>query len=142
MNTIRETFHKSERLCSIKTISSLFENGNIFHTKLYKVVWEPGPDSMPAPVQVVFSVSKRNFKLAVTRNLIKRRMREAYRKKKGSFYEHLMAQNIHLYLAVIHKGDIVPDYITVEKSMKEVISRLITNIEKGLKTEVGSPKIL
>ncbi len=39
MNTIRETFDKSERLCSRKIIETLFENGNIFHNSLLKVVW-------------------------------------------------------------------------------------------------------
>ena len=34
------------------------------------------------PVKVAFSVPKRIFKKAVTRNLLKRRMREAYRKNK------------------------------------------------------------
>lgn len=41
---------------------------------------EKGKSSMT--VKVAFSVPKRNFKKAVTRNLLKRRMREAYRKNK------------------------------------------------------------
>ena len=82
MNTRRETFEKSERLCSTKIISGLFENGNIFYTSLFKVVWNKSPVTLPLPAQVAFSVSKRGFRLAVTRNLIKRRMREAYRKNK------------------------------------------------------------
>ena len=40
MNTIRETFKKSERLCSRKIITKLFENGNIFYNSLFKVVWK------------------------------------------------------------------------------------------------------
>ena len=82
MNTRRETFEKSERLCSTKIISGLFENGNIFYTPLFKVVWSISPVIIPYPAQIAFSVSKRGFRLAVTRNLIKRRMREAYRKNK------------------------------------------------------------
>jgi ribonuclease P protein component len=125
MNIIRETFDKSERLCSTKIISGLFESGNIFYSSLFKVVWERSPVSLPAPVQVVFSVSKKGFRLAVTRNLIKRRMREAYRKNKKTLYEHLAKVNIQIALVVILKGNLVPDYITIEKSIKEIINKLI-----------------
>ena len=66
MITIRETFEKSERLCSRKIIEALFENGNIFYNSLFKVVWNTDPDSFNSPAQVAFSVSKRGFRLAVT----------------------------------------------------------------------------
>lgn len=125
MNTIRETFNKSERLCSIKIISGLFENGNIFHSSLFKVVWGISPVSLPYPAQVTFSVSKRGFRLAVTRNLIKRRMREAYRKNKKILYEHLVSVNTQIVFVVILKGTIVPDYQTIEKSMLQMINKLI-----------------
>ena len=138
MNTVRETFDKSERLCSRKIIGSLFENGKIFYNSVFKVVWEMDQISLPAPAQVAFSVSKRGFRLAVTRNLIKRRMREAYRKNKKILFDHLLSQNIKIAFVVILKGNSVPDYATIEKGMKEVINKLI--ILTGRKSEVRSPK--
>ena len=125
MNITRETFIKSERLCSNKVISALFENGNMFYTSLFKVVWNKSIISIPTPAQVTFSVSKKGFKLAVTRNLIKRRMREAYRKNKTILYEHLASENIQIAFVVILRGISVPDYITIEKSMKELINKII-----------------
>jgi ribonuclease P protein component len=125
MNITRETFDKSERLCSRKIIGTLFENGNIFHNSLLKVVWNINQNSIPGPAQVAFSVSKRGFRLAVTRNLIKRRLREAYRKNKRTLYDHLISQNIQIVFVVIIRGNSVPDYVKVEKSVREMINKLI-----------------
>jgi ribonuclease P protein component len=125
MNITRETFDKSERLCSRKVIEKLFETGHIFYTPLFKVVWEKGNYPFPGPAQVAFSVSKRGFRLAVTRNLVKRRLREAYRRNKSLFYSHLLSQNIQIVFVVIIRGKSVPDYATVEKGVKEVINKLI-----------------
>jgi ribonuclease P protein component len=125
MDITRETFEKSERLCSVKVISSLFEDGNVFYNSLFKVVWAKSPVELPCPAQIAFSVSKRGFKLAVTRNLIKRRMREVWRKNKKSLYEHLASENIQIVLVVILRGNNVPDYLTIEKYIKEVMVKLI-----------------
>lgn len=125
MNTTREKFDKAERLCSTKIISGLFENGNIFYNSLFKVVWGKSPVILPSPAQVAFSVSKRGFKLAVIRNLIKRRIREAYRKNKKILYEHLSSENIQIAFVVIVRGNAIPDYLTVEKAIKDVINKLI-----------------
>jgi ribonuclease P protein component len=131
MNAIKETFEKSERLCSTKVIAGLFENGNIFYTSLFKVVWHVSPITLPHQAQVTFSVSKKAFRLAVTRNLIKRRLREAYRKNKIKLYNHLSSKNIQIAFVVILKGNLVPDYFTIEKSVIEMINKFIHIINEN-----------
>jgi ribonuclease P protein component len=76
------SFPKSERLHKKKTIQELFDKGSSFYLYPFRVFFQNAPD-LPAN-QVLFSVSKRNFKRAVDRNLLKRRMREAYRLNKHS----------------------------------------------------------
>jgi ribonuclease P protein component len=132
MQITRQTFTKSERLCSLKVITGLFETGNIFYNSLVKVVWAKSPVVIPFPAQVAFSVSKKGFRMAVTRNSIKRRLREAYRKNKNSLYDFLVSENCQIVFVVILRGTKVPDYLSIEKSILEVINRL--------KSEVGSQK--
>jgi ribonuclease P protein component len=139
MNSIKETFRKSERLCSRKVISGLFESGNIFYTSLFKIVWEKSSAALSVPAQVTFSVSKRAFRHSVTRNLIKRRLREAYRKNKETLYEILRSENIQVTFVVILRGKTVPDYFTVEKSVKEMLDKLKSEVGRQ-KTEDQRPK--
>jgi ribonuclease P protein component len=76
------TFRKEEKLKSEKNIQELFTRGSSFYLFPFKVLVLPSPDPRARFHQVLISVSKRNFKRAVDRNLIKRRFREAYRLQK------------------------------------------------------------
>jgi ribonuclease P protein component len=76
------TFKKEERLNKEKWIQELFEKGSSFILHPFRVVYLPHPDPMCLTHQVLISVSTRNFKKAVDRNTIKRRIREAYRLNK------------------------------------------------------------
>lgn len=76
-----ETLPKSERLCGKTAVAALFEHGKSFAQGCLRCRYILRPEE-PAS-RIVVSVPKRNFKRAVKRNLLKRRIRESYRRQKA-----------------------------------------------------------
>jgi ribonuclease P protein component len=125
------TFKKEERLCNKKLIDELFHNGSSFLCYPFKASWVfiDGPQQFP--VQILFSVSKRRFKRAVDRNLIKRRMREAYRLNKQQYlYDPLnsIEKKIALSLSYIGKDIAASDF--TGKRILKLLSQLSAEIAK------------
>jgi ribonuclease P protein component len=128
MSEPRKTFCKEERLCSVKAINLLFEEGNVFYTGHFKVVWQLSNTPQSFPARTGFSVSKKGFKLAVSRNLIKRRMREAWRKNKSKLYDHLEKKQQHILIFFVFRSSVIPDYSSIDKSVNDAIVKLISLI--------------
>lgn len=120
-----QTFKKEERLKSRKIIKNLFESGKIIHQYPFKVLYfiEKNKENK-YPAQIAISVSKRNFKRAVDRNSIKRKIRESYRRNKQVLYNELIKSDQNLYFFVIYtaKNDI--DYSELDKSVKFLIKKI------------------
>jgi len=123
--TLKNTFPKSERLHSKKLIQELFDKGSSFYLYPFKVIYLKSEDA--EQIQMLASVSKRKFKSAVTRNTLKRRIKEAYRLNKTSLFEH-NSQIGNLLIAYIYTGKEVSDYQFIEKKLKKSIDRLIKEL--------------
>lgn len=124
MNLQRQTFSNNERLKSAREIASLFEKGNTFLSYPVKVVWYEATFDKISPAQVAFTVSRKTFKTAVQRNLLKRRMREAFRKNKNILYQTLTHQKISIVFVYIAR--IEEPYSIIEKGVKNSLKRLGT----------------
>jgi ribonuclease P protein component len=121
-------FHKSERLCSQKLIGELFTSGESFLVYPLKVVFMKTELSEPVRVQAAFSVSKRNFKRAVKRNLLKRRMREAYRLHKPDFYRQLGEKDLQISVMFIFVGKGLLEYPVIEKAMVSALKKVVGKV--------------
>jgi len=117
------SFKKGERLCSKKIIDKLFLEGESFLSFPFKIVYLKIDRPSSFPVQVGFSVGKRNFKKAVKRNLIKRKMREAYRLNKQNLYDEIGENQLAVFFIFI--GKTIPEYSVVETGVKKGIKKLI-----------------
>lgn len=122
----KATFKKEERLTGKKIIDTLFSEGDSFLSFPLKVIFTETSLPVKFPVQAAFSVGKRNFKLAVHRNLIKRKMRESYRLNKSKLYNNLTEKQVAVFFVFIGKE--IPDYKQVNSAMKKAIKKLVTKL--------------
>ncbi|MGQ9620554.1 MAG: ribonuclease P protein component [Bacteroidales bacterium] len=124
-----ETFRKHEKLCSKKAIETLFEKGTSFTSGLFQVIWTINNDTETiSPARIAISVSKKSFKSAVKRNSLKRRIREAYRRKKYILYDFLTSQNISIMFIIIYKETCMFNYHEIEKAIEKTLLKLTSSI--------------
>jgi ribonuclease P protein component len=86
---MKYTLGKEERLKSRKLIEKLYQEGNSVKAFPLRMIFLQTQHTSNYPAQVGVSVPKRNFKLAVDRNRIKRLLRETYRLQKHIVYDSI-----------------------------------------------------
>lgn len=113
-------FRKEERLRKEIDIQELFDKGSSFYLFPFKVIVRASVHAEIPVHQVLISVSKRHFKRAVDRNLIKRRMREAYRLQK----EILETSPAKLQLAFVYSHKEILPFDDIKKRMHQCLLRV------------------
>ena len=98
-------------------IQALLDEGRSLFKYPVKVVYRAAEDLEGARMMV--SVPKRNFKRAVKRNLLKRRIREAFRLNRS-----LLLENPRVDIMFVYSGKEILDYAAIESSIKILLARI------------------
>ena len=120
-----QTFKKNERITGEKRIQTLFSDGQSFVAYPLRVIFLKMTEitDMP-PISVLISVPKKRIKSAVSRNRVKRLIRETYRLNK-----HCVAPTDgRLDVAFIYLKDELSDYATIEKGIRKALNTLSNSL--------------
>jgi ribonuclease P protein component len=118
------TFRKEERLCSRKHLDLLFKSGSSFLLYPFRVSYLFVDHPADVQAQVVINVPKKRYKRAVDRNLLKRRIREAYRlNKQDKLYIPLPTDRGLLLFSIQFVGKEKYEFAFIEKKLIATFSR-------------------
>jgi ribonuclease P protein component len=121
---MRQTFGKDERLHKKILIKKLFSEGVSFYTYPFRVTSLITDHSDAPPVQILISIPKHSFKKAVDRNLLKRRIREAYRKNKETMWQSFQEKNINMLVCFTYTAKTILLYKAIEDKIIILLQRL------------------
>ena len=130
-----EGLPKYERICKENDIKMLFDRGVGLSVYPYRVVFLFHDDeSHPATVRVLVSVSKKRFHHAVSRNRVKRLVREAWRRNKAPLYEICEKDNISLDVALVYTATVIHSYEEMLKKTQKAVQEILKKYESHSKT--------
>jgi ribonuclease P protein component len=134
---VKKTFHKSERISSKTIVTNLFTKGSSsFNSYPIRFVWIDNDYAFThyTPVQVLVSVPKKNYPSAVDRNVLKRRIKEAWRLHKQVFYNFIKEFHPEKQIAIclLYNGKEIFDYNLIEKAITKGIEKFKIELTSNL----------
>lgn len=130
---MRNTLGKQERLKSKKLIEKLYAEGDSVKTFPLRMMYVQTAHTSEFPCQVGVSVAKRNYKLAVDRNRLKRLMRETYRLQKQIVYNNLDEPYVFM-ISYIGREEIKYEdlYLKMEKLLTLFIDKVKVKADENI----------
>lgn len=119
---------KDERLCSKKLIQEIFEKGTVVYAHPLKIYYIANECSFN---RILITVPKRNYKKAVDRNLLKRRIREAFRLCKPYVPETVPHDAVYADIAVVYISNEILEFQQICNKINNVLAK----IRKGLEAK-------
>ena len=123
-----QSFHKRERLKSKIIFDELIASGSSIKKHPFILLWKELNVDQSYPIKIAFSVSKKRFPLAVDRNEMKRKIREAYRLKKSNIYANVN-KNYAILLIYTPKEKIKRDLL--DNKLTLVFERFIDDVKES-----------
>ncbi len=132
LQTMNQKLTKPERIYKKKEIGSLFDKGKSSFSYPYKIKWyETNIPQNGIPIQILISVSKRGFKKAVSRNNIKRLIKEAYRTQKHILWDLLKDNDKQIHIAIIYIDKAENDFSFHQKAIAKLLKKIHGEISKA-----------
>ncbi len=118
---MKQTFKKYERLASKKEITGLFKSKHTLFVYPFKIFFT---ENQNAHHQILISIPKKNIRHAVKRNLLKRRIRESYRKNKETLYSKDALKHARLNIALIYIAKEPLPYSYIDKKINVILQEI------------------
>jgi ribonuclease P protein component len=126
----RNTFRKKEKICNQLQIDHLFSSGKSFATGLFRLIYLETEKKEIPHIQVLIAVSKKNLRRAVSRNRMKRLIREAYRQGKHKLVATVEKTAKHYDIAIVFTGKQCVSQSETHIAINVLLDRLIHVHEK------------
>ncbi len=122
----RNTFPLKEHLKSKRVIEQVYANGASVTSFPLRAIFVEQPQEEQEPTAaILINVAKKRFRHAVDRNLVKRRIREAYRTSKHPLIEALQSNNKKMAIAIIYIDNKHNSTSFIKKKMAKLLDSII-----------------